>query len=256
MRFRTRVAFTLAGATLLGCGGDRVAGPSDEATRAAAALERAVDEMGLEADPSVVTYHTVAAALRGGVPVSRVEIRVDGDVQEWYAFAHEFRFEPATSSEPADLFADATFRSLIAWRPTDAGVHLIHLLASGREVGGPWPTEVVDGVGIEFPSTLMYSEGRNLFWDAVRGTQESDISEERGTPCPTPRRPAGPPAGATCVLATFAFGFSDVEAEPASFLFGPNGPIPSAATGTRRLSMEPQAVGGMLMTIDFRMLGQ
>ena len=68
------------------------------------------------------------------------------------------------------------------------------------------------------------------------------------------RPPPGGVGGPTCVLATYAFGFSDVEAEPGTFLFGPNGPVASAATGTRRLSMDPQTVEGMLMTIEFRTL--
>jgi len=262
MRFHQRAAFTLAttlaGTALLGCGGDRTVGPPEEAARAAAALERAATEGGLGADPTAaLTYQSVAAALRGGAPVREVEISVDGaDPEKWYAFGHEIRFEPATSSGPADLFGGSALRALLAWRPTNAGVHVVHLVANGNEgaIGEFLPTQPFDGREIELPSILMYSEGRNLLWEAARGTQTSGILDESSTPCPAPRRPAGAPAGPTCVMASFTFGFSGVEAEPASFLFGPNGPVPSSATGPRRLSMAPQPVDGMVMTIDFRML--
>lgn len=253
MRFSQHVALTLAAVVLTGCGGDRITPPADEAARAAAALERAAAETGLDGDPTTITYRSVAAALRAGAPFARVEISVDGDPQPWYAFANEIRFLPTAGSEPTDLFGDSEFRSLIAWRATDTRVQVIQLITNGRSgnVGGPWPGETADGVGVDFPSVLIYSEGRNLLWDAVRGTQTNAIVETSSTPCPTPRRPAGVVGGPTCVLATFSFSFSDVEAEPASFVFGPNGPVPSAATGTRRLSMAPQRVEGTATTIDF-----
>lgn len=260
MRFRSQLAFTVAAAATLGCSGERVAGPSDEASRAAAELERAAADLGLGADPSAaLTLQSVATALRGGVRPSQVEISVDGGLPEkWYAFAHEIRFEPRSGAVPADLFTEATFRVLLAWRATDAGPRLIHLAAVGDEgpIGAFFPTDLptVVGPGFELLSNLMYSEGRNLFWDAVRGRQTSSMTPGQ-TPCPTPRRPAGAPPAPRCVLAGFTFGFSDVEAEPFSFPFGPGGPRPSVATGTRRLSMAPQQVDGTLVTIDFQTIG-
>jgi len=258
MRFRERAAFTISVAAFLGCGGDRATGPSDSATRAAAALERAAAEVGLGADPTAaLTYQSVATALRGGVPVSEVEISVDGGpAQRWYAFGHEIRFEPATGGGPADLFGESSFRTLLAWRETESRVHVIHLVAAGAEgpVGQFAPTEPFDGTEIELPSSLMYSEGRDLFWEAARGTQTNALVSESATTCPGRRRPAGAPAGPTCVLASFSFGFSGVDVEPSGFLFGPNGPLPSAATGTHQLSMGAQPVGGLVMTIDFRTL--
>jgi hypothetical protein len=258
MRFRTHVPLVLATATLLGCGSDRVAGPSDEATRAAAALERAAAEAGIGVDPTAaLTYRTVAAALRGGAPVSEVEISVDGGLpQPWHAFGHEIRFEPATGGGPADLFGESSFRALLAWRVVESEVHVIYLLANGNEgaIGDVFPATPLDGTEIELPSTLIYSEGRNLFWVGARGTQTNALVNESRTPCPAPRRPAGAPPAPTCVIASFNFGFSGAEAEPPGFLFGPNGPAPSQATGTRRLSMAAQQVGGTVMTIDFRTL--
>lgn len=257
MRFQTRVAFTLAAVAALGCGSDRVTGPSDEAARAAAALDRAAAEMGLDTDPgTALAYQSVAAALRGGAAPGQVQISVDGaDPERWYAFAHEIRFEPAGLAGPADLFGESVHRALIAWRQTEGGaVRVVHLFApSGQGPVGFGDLPAVVGPEWEFPSTLIYSEGRGLFWEGVRGTQTSALVRTSETPCPTPRRPAGAPAGPTCVLATFSFGFSDVEAEPAVLFRGP-GSTTSAATGTRRLSMAPQEVNGMVLTIDFRTL--
>ena len=258
MRFQTGLAFTLAAATLIGCGSDRVAGPTDEANRAAAALERAAGEAGIGVDPSsALTYLTVAAALRAGAPLREVEISVDGAPPEkWYAFGHESRFDPPTGASPVDLFGESSLRALLAWRTAGSQVHVVHLLSSGNQgpIGPLFPIPELDGTQLGLASSLIYSEGRNLFWEAARGTQTSAIVSESQTPCPS-RRPAAAPAGPSCVLASFSFGFSGVEVEPASLLFGPGGPGPSAAAGTRRLSMAPQQVDGMVMTIDFRTLG-
>jgi hypothetical protein len=256
MQLRTHLAFALA-TTVLGCGGDRPTAPPDNADRAAAELERAAAELGLGADPSAaLTYHSVAAAIRSGAPVDVVKITVDGSLQEWYAFGHEIQFEPTTAGMPADFPIAFGLRALLAWRAPQSGpVQLLHLTASGDEgpIGEFAPIDPVDGT-LTFPSTLMYSEGRNLFWEATQGYQWSSAAPT-STPCPAPRRPVAGAAAPKCVLATFKFRFADVEAEPFSFPFAPPGSGPSAATGKRMLSMGEHTIDGMRITIDLRTIG-
>ena len=257
MRFRKHLTLSLV-AVAVGCGGDRSTGPNDDAARAASDLERAAAELGLGADPSAaLTYQSIAAAVRAGAPLQRVQITLDGKSETWYAFGHEIRFDPASASTPADLPIAAGLRALLAWRATEGGpVQVIHLSASGDDgpIGQFAPVNG-DGGSIVFPSTLLLSEGRNLFWEATSGHQWSSVTPGT-TPCPGARRPGGaaPPAP-KCVLATFRFRIADVEAEPFTFPFGPLGSRPSAATGKRRLAMAEQTIDGMQMTIDLRVIG-
>ncbi len=256
MRLRDHLAFPLV-AAILGCGGDRTTAPSDDAARAASDLERAAAELGLGADPSAsLTYQSIAAAVRGGAPLQQVQIALDGKTESWYAFGHEIRFDPASASTPVDLPIAGGLRALLAWRATAGGsVQVIHLSASADDgpIGQFAPMDLGDG-SLVFPSTLLFSEGRNLFWEATSGHQWSSITPGT-TPCPGARRPGGAAPPPRCVLATFKFRIADVEAEPFSFPFGPLGSRPSAATGKRRLSMAEQTIDGMQMTIDLRVIG-
>jgi hypothetical protein len=256
MQLRRHLTFALATA-VLACGGDRPTAPLVEAERAASELERAAAELGLGADPSAaLTYQSVAAAIRGGAPVAVVKITADGRLEEWFAFGHEIQFEPTTAATPADLPIEFGLRALLAWRAPQGGpVQVLHLTTSGNEgpIGQFAPIDPVDGT-LTFPSTLMYSEGRNLFWEATRGYQWSS-ARATSTPCPGPRRTVAGAAAPKCVLATFKFRFADVEAEPFSFPFAPPGSVPSAATGKRALSMGEHTIDGMRVTIDLRTIG-
>jgi hypothetical protein len=256
MQLRRYLAVSLA-AALVGCGGDRTTAPADDAARAASELERAAAELGAGADPSAaLTYQSIATAVRGGAPVHRVEISVDGKAETFYAFGHEIIFDPASASTPIDLPIRSALRAFLAWRATEGGrVQVIHLAASddAGPIGEFAPIDPDDGT-LAFPSSLLYSEGRNLLWEGTSGYQWSSAVAGT-TPCPGPRRPANAPAPPKCVLATFKFRFADVEAEPFSLPFAPFGSPPSAATGKRTLSMAEHTIPGMQITLDVRIIG-
>jgi hypothetical protein len=236
----------------LACGGDRATGPSE--SDPAAELERAAAELGLAADPSTaLAYQTVAAALRGGARPKGVTITVDGTASQWDAFGHEIVFNPPAGEmlpDPPDL---PTLRSLLAWQSRDGRFRVIHLVADGETIGRFFPLEPVDPGTPRFPSSLIYSEGRNRLWVGVRGTQNSE-AEVSQTPCPARRQPAGPLPAPSCRLATFRFQLSDVEVEHFAFPVTPIAPPLSGGTEKRRLSMAWQQVDGIQLTLDLPVL--
>ena len=243
MRLRQHLSIAICAAAAVGCGADRVTAP-DESARAAAELELAAAQAGVAAGPTgALTFQSAAAALRAGARVSGVDIQVGGVSEKWNAFAHEMELVFPEGGMAGDPPPPLRMRALLAWRATPSGMRVIHLVAE-EDAGAVGDPLVDDSPELHFPAFLMYSEGRNLLWAAVRGNQTSSVT--RGTtPCPAPRAPAAT-VQQQCVEASFTFGLSDVEARPFAIpAFGPAAPPPNLATGSRSLSMPPQTVRGV-----------
>jgi hypothetical protein len=253
MRVRSRpvILLGLLAALAAACGGDRTTGPGqDDAAQAAAEFERAAAELGFIGGPAALTYSSAASALRGGARIAQVDIIVDGVTEKWNALGHEIEFELPAGSELEHLPPPRPLRALLAWRPSPAGMRIIHLLGEDESgaVGRLFPDEGAEDVLLVWPSHLLYADGRNSLWQAVSGEQTSRLVAT-GAACPAPPpRAASPLPPRTCVEASFHFGFSNVRAQPFVLQLGP-GPPPTPATGSRALSMAEQSVAGVKIKV-------
>jgi hypothetical protein len=249
---RAAVAVTLGTALSAGCGADRATGP-DANVRAAEEFERAAAEIGFAVGPTAAfTYQSAAAALRGGAPISQVQITVNGKTETWNAIGHEIEILTLTG-QPGYNFEELPLRSFIAWQPMGSTMRVIHLIAASDDdqIRSLNPIGSIDDDGVLAPASyLMYAEGRNAIWEGVTGGQKSAVTPT-GTPCAQPARPAGAWPAPPCREASFTFELTNVEARayvPPPFVLIPI-PFQNTASGTRTISMASQTIRGVYITV-------